>query len=198
MVGTKEGGIKAAASNRLIHGPDFYRRIGRKGGRSGHTGGFAANPALARLAGAKGGRRSSRTFSLDKLQAGDYPEDLRREINQSLRNLPKLFKSIFPDEKQYDIKEIIKVDISNPFLVLQKYLTHEADAELTYKRICVVAGYGRWMTDFGGYSQRLATAIQSILRAAVAELHNDDLNFPSTEKIKDYAEEYSKIYEKYG
>ena len=34
--------------------------IGRKGGKNGHTGGFAANPALARIAGAKGGRISHR------------------------------------------------------------------------------------------------------------------------------------------
>lgn len=35
-------------------------RIGAKGGRNGHTGGFASNPALARLAGKKGGQRSKR------------------------------------------------------------------------------------------------------------------------------------------
>lgn len=60
MAGTKEGGIKAANTNRAIHGDDFYQRIGRMGGRNGHTGGFAANPALARIAGAKGGRISRR------------------------------------------------------------------------------------------------------------------------------------------
>lgn len=35
--------------------------IGSKGGQNGHTGGFAANPELARTAGAKGGRISRRT-----------------------------------------------------------------------------------------------------------------------------------------
>lgn len=35
-------------------------RIGARGGRNGHTGGFAANPALAKLAGEKGGRMSKR------------------------------------------------------------------------------------------------------------------------------------------
>ncbi|HEU0266331.1 MAG TPA: KGG domain-containing protein [Candidatus Saccharimonadaceae bacterium] len=59
MAGTKAGGQKAAAKN-LAKDPDFYAKIGRKGGRSGHTGGFAANPALARVAGAKGGRISRR------------------------------------------------------------------------------------------------------------------------------------------
>lgn len=60
MAGTKEGGRKASITNRLKHGEDFYERIGRKGGKNGHTGGFASNPELARIAGAKGGRLSRR------------------------------------------------------------------------------------------------------------------------------------------
>ena len=60
MVGTKLGGIKARQTNYMKHGKDFYKRIGRKGGRNGHTGGFAANPALAIIAGRKGGRISRR------------------------------------------------------------------------------------------------------------------------------------------
>ena len=35
-------------------------QMGRLGGQNGHTGGFASNPALARIAGAKGGRKSRR------------------------------------------------------------------------------------------------------------------------------------------
>lgn len=35
-------------------------QMGRLGGQNGHTGGFAANPALARIAGAKGGSISRR------------------------------------------------------------------------------------------------------------------------------------------
>lgn len=60
MSGTKAGGLKAAATNREKYGKEFYSQIGRKGGQNGHTGGFAANPALARIAGAKGGRVSRR------------------------------------------------------------------------------------------------------------------------------------------
>ena len=59
MAGTKIGGKKAAQKN-LAKDPNFYAKIGRKGGQNGHTGGFAANPALARIAGAKGGRISRR------------------------------------------------------------------------------------------------------------------------------------------
>lgn len=60
MAGTKAGGIKAAATNKAKYGEDFYRELGRKGGRNGHTGGFAANPELAKIAGALGGRKSKR------------------------------------------------------------------------------------------------------------------------------------------
>lgn len=54
------GGIRAAEKIKAERGEDFYREIGAKGGRNGHTGGFASNPELARTAGAKGGRISSR------------------------------------------------------------------------------------------------------------------------------------------
>ena len=59
MAGTKAGGILAAKKN-LAKDPLFYAKIGAKGGKMGHTGGFAANPELARIAGAKGGRISRR------------------------------------------------------------------------------------------------------------------------------------------
>lgn len=61
MPGTCLGGKKASKTNKELYGEDFYSRIGAIGGRNGHTGGFAANPALARIAGAKGGRKSRRT-----------------------------------------------------------------------------------------------------------------------------------------
>ena len=60
MAGTKAGGQKAAATNKALHGSDFYAKMGAIGGKKGRTGGFAANPALARIAGAKGGRISRR------------------------------------------------------------------------------------------------------------------------------------------
>jgi general stress protein YciG len=60
MAGTKIGGMKAAATNKAKHGSDFYAKIGAKGGKNGHTGGFAANPSLAREAGRRGGQISRR------------------------------------------------------------------------------------------------------------------------------------------
>lgn len=61
MSGTVSGGRKARETNLKKYGNNFYSIIGSKGGQNGHTGGFAANPALARIAGAKGGRKSRRT-----------------------------------------------------------------------------------------------------------------------------------------
>lgn len=71
MPGTIEGGRKAAATNKKKYGKEFYANIGRKGGRNGHTGGFAANPELAKEAGRRGGKISKRgpakRFSADKI-----------------------------------------------------------------------------------------------------------------------------------
>lgn len=65
MAGTKVGGKAAASTNKTKYGKDFYARIGAMGGKKGHTGGFAANPELARIAGQKGGRISRRTKSVE-------------------------------------------------------------------------------------------------------------------------------------
>lgn len=77
MTQTKEGARKAVESTLARYGKDFYRTIGRKGGRSGNTGGFHANPALARIAGRKGGlisRKKVKNYHLyqDGDKVGDY------------------------------------------------------------------------------------------------------------------------------
>lgn len=64
MSGTKIGGMKAAATNKEKYGKDFYKINGAKGGRNGHTGGFAYNPAIAKVAGSKGGQHSRRGWKL--------------------------------------------------------------------------------------------------------------------------------------
>ncbi len=58
MPGTKNGGIKAAETNKKRYGKSFYVRIGAMGGKKSTGGGFAANPELAREAGRKGGLKS--------------------------------------------------------------------------------------------------------------------------------------------
>lgn len=60
MAGTRLGGTKAAATNKQRYGMNFYQTIGKRGGMISRGGGFAKDPALARRAGAIGGRRSSR------------------------------------------------------------------------------------------------------------------------------------------
>lgn len=60
MAGTKAGGKAAAATNKTKYGPDFYAKIGAKGGKLGKTGGFFANRKLASEAGRKGGLISKR------------------------------------------------------------------------------------------------------------------------------------------
>lgn len=61
MAGTKEGGIKARATNYEKYGKDFYARIGQLGGRNGHTGGFAAkSKEFCQECGRKGGKKSKR------------------------------------------------------------------------------------------------------------------------------------------
>lgn len=68
MAGTRAGGLRARDMN-LRRDPDFYKKIGQKGGRNGNTGGFARQPgetpeehhARVSRMGAKGGRISRRT-----------------------------------------------------------------------------------------------------------------------------------------
>lgn len=60
MAGTVAGGQKTRETN-LARDPDFYKKIGSKGGRkTGVVKGFAANPELAARAGAIGGKKSKR------------------------------------------------------------------------------------------------------------------------------------------
>ena len=79
MAGTKEGGRKAAVTNKLKYGDNFYANIGRRGGRNGHTGGFFANPELARIAGAIGGRKSKRGPAKPKETTA---ERIKRELEE--------------------------------------------------------------------------------------------------------------------
>lgn len=81
MAGTKRGGKKAAKTNIELYGKDFYRKIGAIGGRNGHTGGFAANPELARIAGAKGGRISRRGPAKDDIDL--IEEELEKESGRN-------------------------------------------------------------------------------------------------------------------
>lgn len=94
MPGTKIGGLKAAQTNRQKYGDNFYQKIGRLGGEHSHTGGFAKNPDLARLAGAKGGKRSRRGQSIMMQKIESHREGIRDLYNygMSIPQISKQFK----------------------------------------------------------------------------------------------------------
>lgn len=67
---TREGGLKAAATNKAKYGPNFYRDIAFKAQESWRNNGkkprgFAADKELAKRAGSIGGRKSKRPKSID-------------------------------------------------------------------------------------------------------------------------------------
>lgn len=69
MAGTRTGGRKAAITNKRLHGEDFFKVQGSKGGRASNTGGFASDKVgsdgltgreRASIAGKRGGSISRR------------------------------------------------------------------------------------------------------------------------------------------
>ena len=72
MAGTPAGAAKTAKTNKERYGEDFYRKIGRNGGKvTGVAKGFAANPELARAAGAIGSRKSRRRSKKSRIGASN-------------------------------------------------------------------------------------------------------------------------------
>lgn len=71
IVGTRIGGLKTREKI-LARDPNHYKKIGSKGGHNGNTGGFAANPELAREAGRKAGTRSKRGHKFIEAKNGYY------------------------------------------------------------------------------------------------------------------------------
>jgi len=66
MSGTKIGGQRARDKN-LAKDPDFYKKIGQRGGQLSRTGGFYANRELASTAGRIGGLKSRRKAKNNKV-----------------------------------------------------------------------------------------------------------------------------------
>ena len=85
--------MKAKKANLEKYGPDFYKRIGAKGGANGkgpgYKGGFASNEVgedgltgkqRARIAGAVGGKRSRRGPAKDDIEKAE--EVLEAEVKK--------------------------------------------------------------------------------------------------------------------
>lgn len=89
MSGTREGGRKAAATNKEKHGADFYRNIGRQGGSKSHreTRPFTVNPELARAAGAKGGKMGRRGPSKQPSKKKQVEIKPTAEVNKTKKGL---------------------------------------------------------------------------------------------------------------
>lgn len=81
MAGTREGGLKAAKTNKKRYGDDFYTGIGALGGKKSKGGAFSANPELARVAGRIGGLVSRR--------GGLRNENSRDELEAAKRDLER-------------------------------------------------------------------------------------------------------------
>lgn len=103
MSGSVIGGLKCAKSNKEKFGEDWYREIGRKGGCKATTKpkGFAANPGLARSAGAAGGRKSRR----GKPVSDEYVET-RRKIYDYQHRVRRTERKLASLEWEDEIKEV--------------------------------------------------------------------------------------------
>ncbi len=78
MAGTKVGGKKTATTNIARHGKDFYSRIGKKGGASGNTGGFASD--IVGKDGLTGRERASRAGRIGGLKS---KRNRKKEIEEN-------------------------------------------------------------------------------------------------------------------
>lgn len=87
MSQTKAGGVKARETTYRRHGKDFYKRIGSIGGKAptNKPKGFAANPELAKRAGALGGRISRRGQSKKDKDIEEAEKILEQESGRDKR-----------------------------------------------------------------------------------------------------------------
>lgn len=86
MSGTREGGLKAAKTNKKRYGDGFYTRIGALGGKKSKGGAFSADPELARVAGRIGGLVSRR--------GGVRNENSRDELEAAKKALAKFQRGV--------------------------------------------------------------------------------------------------------
>lgn len=82
LAGNRQGGLRAAQTNKERYGNTFYSDIGSEGGKKGTTGGTYNNPELARRIGAIGGKRSRRGHTLIKVTKEylEYIDNITKEV----------------------------------------------------------------------------------------------------------------------
>lgn len=102
MAGTLAGGKKAAETNKAKYGTEYYRSIGRIGGHNGHTGGFAANPELAKIAGARGGRKSRRGKATTCSKREAKAELIEEKIRATYKQLAEFRKYAAKEWSDYE------------------------------------------------------------------------------------------------
>ena len=84
MSGTKAGDLKCAATNKLKHGEDFYKRIGSKGGKVKNLNkGFGSNHDRAIAAGCKG--RTQRDIKMKIKPLTDVLKGLTIEVKHEAK-----------------------------------------------------------------------------------------------------------------
>lgn len=90
MAGTSTGGLKVA-TKQLERNPNYYAEIGSKGGSAPtkKPKGFAANPALASIAGTRGGRISRRGKSKKQIEkdAKEFTDSFIKKYTPALKSL---------------------------------------------------------------------------------------------------------------
>ncbi len=85
MSGTKAGGAKAALTNKTKD-PDFYKRIGSKGGKAGTGHAFGHGKVDPHEAGKVGGTISKRGRSKDTIFTGEFPKEVQ-SIDEELASV---------------------------------------------------------------------------------------------------------------
>ena len=102
MAGTLAGGKKAAETMKAKYGADYYKNLGRIGGHNGHTGGFAANPELAKIAGARGGRKSRRGKATTCSNREAKAELIEEKIKATYKRLAEFKKYTAKEWSDYE------------------------------------------------------------------------------------------------
>lgn len=105
MPGNKIGGRKAAETNKKLYGKDFYRNIGRIGGKNNPgTGGFACKvrgadgltgPERASLVGAIGGSISKRGPVKNKPTTKKPTKDVAKKVEEPEPEKKSFLKRLF-------------------------------------------------------------------------------------------------------